>query len=122
MDDLNSLSTYGAHPKEFDPEQVKPVLNNLAIIIKWYLKYKDLQSDSKTLTEILQIDSEIKGQPVQKEISRKPKVRLILSLSVVLIAIAILAYLGLFRNVKLQQLRSSDRKNLCCCYAVSEYD
>src|SRR4030043_1772990 len=40
MDHLNSLSTYGPHPKEFDPEQVKPVLSNLAIIIKWYLKYK----------------------------------------------------------------------------------
>jgi adenylate cyclase len=43
MDGLNSLSIYGAHPKEFDPEQVKPVLNNLTIIIKWYLKYKDIE-------------------------------------------------------------------------------
>ena len=41
MHGLNELSTYGAHPKDFDPEQVKPVLNNLYIIIKWYLKYKD---------------------------------------------------------------------------------
>ena len=40
MDGLNSLSTYGVHPKDFDPEQLKPVLSNLAIIIKWYLKYK----------------------------------------------------------------------------------
>jgi TolB-like protein len=40
MEGLNSLSTFGAHPKDFDPEQVKPVLSNLAIIIKWYLKYK----------------------------------------------------------------------------------
>jgi TolB-like protein len=43
MHGLNELSTYGAHPKDFDPEQVKPVLNNLVIIIKWYLKYKGLQ-------------------------------------------------------------------------------
>ena len=41
MYSLNDLSTYGAHPKDFDPEQVKPVLNNLDIIIKWYLKYKE---------------------------------------------------------------------------------
>jgi len=41
MHSLNSLSTFGAHPKEFDPEQVKPVLNNLTTIIKWYLKYKE---------------------------------------------------------------------------------
>ena len=40
MDHLNSLSAYGAHPKDFDPEQVKPVLINLDIIIKWYVKYK----------------------------------------------------------------------------------
>ena len=40
MLNLNNLSVYGAHPKEFDPEQVKPVLSNLIIIIKWYLKYK----------------------------------------------------------------------------------
>ena len=43
MHSLNSLSTYGAHPKDFDPEQVKPVLNNLSIVIKWYLKYKGIQ-------------------------------------------------------------------------------
>jgi TolB-like protein len=41
MHGLNSLSTYGAHPKDFDLEQVKPVLNNLTIVIKWYLKYKE---------------------------------------------------------------------------------
>ena len=42
MDHLNGLSNYGAHPKDFDPEQVKPVLNNLATVIKWYLKYKGI--------------------------------------------------------------------------------
>jgi adenylate cyclase len=48
MHSLNNMSTYGTHPKEFDPDQVKPVLNNLAIIIKWYLKYKDFKITSKT--------------------------------------------------------------------------
>ncbi len=41
MHSLNSLSTFGTHPKDFDQEQVKPALNNLAIIIRWYLKYKE---------------------------------------------------------------------------------
>ena len=50
MDHLNGLSNYGAHPKAFDPEQVKPVLSNLSIIIKWYLKYKDSQTISKVRT------------------------------------------------------------------------
>jgi TolB-like protein len=41
MEGLNTLSTFGTHPKDFEPEQVKPVLSNLAIIIKWFIKYKD---------------------------------------------------------------------------------
>ncbi len=55
MDGLNSLSTFGAHPKDFDPEQVKPVLNNLTIIIKWFLKYKNFRpvvSADKALDEL----------------------------------------------------------------------
>jgi len=65
MHGLNELSAYGAHPKDFDPEQVKPVLNNLDIIIKWYLRYKGLGEritvetaeeplhDVKTVTQVL---------------------------------------------------------------------
>jgi tetratricopeptide (TPR) repeat protein len=45
MHSLNSLSTFGAHPKEYDPEQVKPVLNNLSTILKWYLKYKSEKAE-----------------------------------------------------------------------------
>jgi TolB-like protein len=51
MHGLNDLSTYGTHPKDFDPEQIKPVLNNLDIIIKWYLKYKDFQIIGKPILE-----------------------------------------------------------------------
>jgi TolB-like protein/Tfp pilus assembly protein PilF len=51
MHGLNELSTYGAHPKDFDPEQVKPVLVNLDIIIKWYLKYNEFQTDGKSKSE-----------------------------------------------------------------------
>ena len=45
MQYLNSLSNFGAHPKDFDPEQVKPVLSNLVIILKWYLKYKSEKAE-----------------------------------------------------------------------------
>jgi len=51
MHGLNELSTYGAHPKDFDPEQVKPVLINLGIIIKWYLKYKHFETVGKSKSE-----------------------------------------------------------------------
>jgi TolB-like protein/tetratricopeptide (TPR) repeat protein len=48
---LNEMSTYGAHPKEFDPEQIKPVLVNLGIIIRWYYKYRDFQIAGKSIPE-----------------------------------------------------------------------
>ena len=51
MHGLNDLSNYGTHPKDFDPEQVKPVLNNLYIIVNWYLKYKDFQIIEKPRVE-----------------------------------------------------------------------
>jgi tetratricopeptide (TPR) repeat protein len=48
---LNSFSTYGAHPMDFDPEQVRPVVNNLTVIIRWYKKYKDSSSGSQVIPE-----------------------------------------------------------------------
>src|SRR4030042_261159 len=59
MEGLNSLSTYGTHPKDFDPEQIKPVLNNLAIIIKWYLKYKDTQKSIGSKPEEAKYESQM---------------------------------------------------------------
>jgi uncharacterized protein (TIGR02145 family) len=72
MHGLNSMSTYGTHPKDFDPEQVKPVLNNLAIIIRWYLKYKNFHvvSNTKPEQEILKSaeKSNLSGKlPVRKK-------------------------------------------------------
>jgi TolB-like protein len=48
MHGLNDLSTYGTHPKDFVTEQIKPVLINLDIIIKWYSKNKGLGTSVKT--------------------------------------------------------------------------
>ncbi|MEN8121838.1 MAG: hypothetical protein ABFS35_15920, partial [Bacteroidota bacterium] len=42
MLNLNTISTYGAHPKEFDSRQVRTVLINLTTIIEWYLEYKNI--------------------------------------------------------------------------------
>ena len=49
MHGLNELSTFGTHPKEFDPEQVKPVLINLLIVLKWYSQYKKPETFNKSL-------------------------------------------------------------------------
>jgi TolB-like protein len=98
MHSLNSLSTYGAHPKEFDPEQVKPVLSNLTIIIKWYLKYKDTQAISKQETEEVKTGS-ISPEDTIEHI-KKPKKRLIYLLSgLALIAAIIIVALFLFNII-----------------------
>ena len=69
MDHLNSLSSYGAHPKDFDPEQVKPVLNNLSTIIKWYFKYKESRTNVKAKPDE-EIIQEIKStENVKKDIT-----------------------------------------------------
>jgi adenylate cyclase len=73
MHGLNDLSTYGTHPKDFDPEQVKPVLVNLDIIIKWYLKYKDFQIVGKSRSEEEKYESKHPAvSPVEKSIAVLP--------------------------------------------------
>jgi len=39
MSNLNRLSTYGAHPKEFSPRQVREALMALCSIVEWYASY-----------------------------------------------------------------------------------
>ena len=97
MDHLNSLSTYGAHPKEFDPEQVKPVLNNLTTIIKWYLKYKNIQTISEVKLEEAKYESK---EPVDtREGMHKPKKRLIFLISGLLLVVAIIIVLLFVFNI-----------------------
>jgi uncharacterized protein (TIGR02145 family) len=93
MHGLNNMSTYGTHPKDFDPEQVKPVLINLAIIIRWYLKYKDFQIISKTKPEEEMPVS--KGQDSSEKVTPKPKKRKILLYSGLVFGIVIIAFIVL---------------------------
>ena len=70
MHGLNTLSTYGAHPKDFDPEQVKPTLNNLAIIMKWYLRYRGIEITIKPSSPVEEAETVEKRQltyPVRLE-------------------------------------------------------
>ena len=57
MDHLNSLSTYGAHPREFDPQQVRTVLINLTTVLSWYIKYLsiDKAANTKPIKEVQKI-------------------------------------------------------------------
>jgi TolB-like protein len=98
MDNLNSLSTYGTHPKDFDPEQVKPTLSNLAIIIKWYLKYKDKQTISIAKPE--EIKHETADMDDSTESIQKPKKRLILLFSgLLLVCVIIIVVLFVFNII-----------------------
>jgi len=64
MDSLNRLATFGTHPKEYDPEQVRPVLINLSTVFKWYLKFKNIgfYSPAERKTKKVEIF------PIKKEI------------------------------------------------------
>jgi adenylate cyclase len=43
MINLNSVSTFAAHPKEFNPRQVRTALIDLGTVIEWYLKYRNIK-------------------------------------------------------------------------------
>jgi len=115
MDHLNSLSAYGAHPKDFDPEQVKPVLINLDIIIKWYLKYKNIKGVVKDTPGQKEISEEVRREE-RKKIQEKPakvgerKLISIIALASVLIIVAILIYPIIFKQDSLEKLRSSGER------------
>ena len=121
MHGLNELSTYGAHPKDFDPEQVKPVLNNLDIIIKWYLKYKNIITVVKTEDDEGKIrlrkepleEVTIKERSEGQEKPAKPgerKLIFIVTIVAILIIAAILAYPKIFKRDTLEKLRASGER------------
>jgi TolB-like protein len=88
MEGLNTLSTFGTHPKDFDPEQVRPILLNLATIIKWYVKYKDTQIISQVKPEGKKYESK---EPVgTREGILKSKKKLTLAVSGIVVALAII--------------------------------
>jgi tetratricopeptide (TPR) repeat protein len=90
MHGLNELSTYGTHPKDFDPEQVKPVLINLDIIIKWYIKYKDIEITSKQI----KIEKVFNEKPGDKSIWYKKKklIYALASLCVIVVAVILFVF------------------------------
>ena len=90
MHGLNDLSTYGAHPKDFDPEQVKPALNNLAITIKWYLRYKGLQIPDSILSDEEQSPAKQIKPTSGTSFRTRNKVALIASAFVLFISVIVL--------------------------------
>jgi predicted ATPase len=67
MHSLNSMSTFGTHPKEFDPRQVRSVLINLTTILRWYLKYHNI-----IFPEVIEEEELEKGPEAKKHNLRIP--------------------------------------------------
>jgi TolB-like protein len=106
---LNSMASYGAHPKDFDPEQVKPVLNNLAIIIKWYLKYKNLTISGKTTPESKKNETSIQQSTLKstKSLLKRPIFKLSGLIILIILALATIYFL---RNS--DESRKNDGKSI----------
>jgi|GEM_PF-1930787 len=95
MQNVNSMSTFGAHPKEFEMEQVKPVLNNLQVVIKWYLKNREHQLRGIDKLSVQQED--LKTTPTENKTLKRPKRVLLYSIPLLLIvAVLIIVETGIF--------------------------
>ncbi|KPK83602.1 MAG: hypothetical protein AMS27_12415 [Bacteroides sp. SM23_62_1] len=110
MQNLNTLSTFGDHPKEFDPVQVRPALINLTTIIKWYLKYKDAQVISKPKEE--EIIDETRTHDDSAKQTQKTKKKLILLLSglalvIVIVIVALFVFDKIGEDKRIKELEKS---------------
>jgi hypothetical protein len=74
MQNLNRISTFGAHPKEFDPRQVRTILIELLTILDWYFKEKNYQQVVGKKEEKIESVVQEKITKPLKQIS-KPKTR-----------------------------------------------
>jgi TolB-like protein len=116
MHGLNELSTYGAHPKDFDPRQVRTTLINLYTIIEWYFKYKEI--DIKGEEEIPfkgesleEVKKEVRIEEQEKPV-KSPKNKLLsgVLITAILVIAGILVYPKIFKKNTLEKLSSSGEK------------
>ena len=107
MHGLNELSTYGAHPKDFVPEQVKPVLNNLDIVIKWYLKHKGATGIRPDFPAEAYTAKPPGNSPEKVPV---PKRNLGFIFAGILLIIAVIVFPKIFRRTTLEKLRSAGER------------
>src|SRR4030043_61664 len=114
MHGLNDLSTYGAHPKDFDPRQVKPVLNNLTTIIEWYLKYKAEKVEPVRKEKIVEHTDERSVDiidPVNMHKSRKNPFIIVSGILIIAIILYIIIdQFNLFRKDKFEDIKDPEGK------------
>jgi TolB-like protein/Tfp pilus assembly protein PilF len=111
MHGLNELSTYGAHPKDFDPKQVRTTLINLETVIEWYLKHKE--GGAKVVARSTEgIRQEVKSTEDVKKRTQIPRKRLtsfiIGSILLIVIVIAVLFFTKIIGSGKqIEELEKS---------------
>src|SRR4030042_5517805 len=66
---LNDLSTFGTHPKDFDPEQVRPALINLSTIFRWYLKFKNIEIRPVPETKVHLINEPVQEKEIKPDLT-----------------------------------------------------
>jgi hypothetical protein len=71
MQNLNSIATYGAHPKEFDSRQVRTNIIELVTILNWYFKEKGYKTAKKAPVIPLITKTEEKTEPVESPVTKK---------------------------------------------------
>lgn len=98
MQNLNSLSTFGAHPKDFDPVQVKTVLLDLTTTLKWHLKY--FETLATTVTEPGGPEETRKEPAGVKKGTATPKKRILLASAIVIVCAVIVVALILTDVIK----------------------
>jgi adenylate cyclase len=94
MQNLNSLSTFGAHPKDFDPRQVKPVILDLTTVLEWYLKYLETQPSVEEEKDV--VKEKRKETAGFRKISSKTGRRVIIVAGILMISAGILIPLIVF--------------------------
>jgi len=107
MQNVNSMSTFGAHPKEFEAEQVKPVLINLKTILEWYLKYT--QNHKLNFKGAGTLEEERKKHAGLIRSRSNPRKRIIIVTVIMMIAVIIISSFFVFKiigNGKLANARS----------------
>jgi tetratricopeptide (TPR) repeat protein len=97
MQNLNSLSTFGAHPKDFDPRQVKPVLLDLTTVLEWYMKY--LQDQESVVNEAGASQGKRKEPGGLIRSRSKSRKRTIMGIGVLLVAAIIIVSLIVFNII-----------------------
>jgi hypothetical protein len=98
MHGLNELSTFGAHPKDFDPKQVRTTLINLETIIEWYIKHRN-SGAAIAVRPYEEIRQEIESAEKIRKSTTIPKKRLAGIISVI-IAVILIVFVVLYLSNK----------------------